>query len=246
MTDHSMKTAIVTGGSKGIGAAIAERLGADGFAVIVNYARDPAPAEEVVARIVAAGGRAHAVPGDIGQPETFPALFATAEQAFAPASVLVNNAGIMALGAVAEVTDEAFERQVAINLGGSFRGMREAVRRLAEGGRIINLSSSVVGLYQPGYGVYAATKAGVEALTHVLAKEAAKRGITVNAVAPGPVGTELFLSGKSEAQLQAITGMNPFGRIGAPQEIAGLVSFLAGPDSGWVSGQIIRANGGVV
>ncbi|GAB0119686.1 SDR family oxidoreductase [Acidisoma sp. 7E03] len=243
--DHS-KIAIVTGGSKGIGAAIAERLGAEGYAVLVNYARDAASAAAVVAQIEAAGGRARAVAADIAAPDAMVQLFDAAEAAFGPVSILVNNAGIMALGPVAEVEDVAFERQVAINLGGSFRGMREGARRLTEGGRIINFSSSVVGLYQPGYGVYAATKAAVEALTHVLAKEAAKRGITVNAVAPGPVETELFLSGKSEAQLQAIAAANPFGRLGLPRDIAGIVAFLASPDSGWVNGQIIRANGGVV
>lgn len=246
MKDHSIRTAIVTGGSKGIGAAIARRLAQDGFATVVNYARDAGSAAEVVAKIEAAGGAALAVPADIGRPEAMAGLFDAAEAAFGPVSVLVNNAGIMTLGAIGETDDEAFERQIAINLGGSFRGMREAARRLSDGGRIINFSSSVVGLYQPGYGVYAATKAAVEALTHILAKEAAKRGITVNAVAPGPVETELFLSGKSEAQLSAIAGMNPFGRLGTPQDIAGVVAFLAGPDSAWINGQIIRANGGVV
>lgn len=246
MTMDSIKTAIVTGGSKGIGAAIAQRLAAEGFAVLINYGRDAAAADIVVAEIVAAGGQARAMPADIAAPDTMVALFDAAEAAFGPVSVLVNNAGIMTLGALAEVDDASFERQVATNLGGSFRGMREAARRLADGGRIINFSSSVVGLYQPGYGVYAATKAAVEALTHILAKETAKRGITVNAVAPGPVETALFLTGKSAEQIKAIAGMNPFGRLGTPGDIAGVVAFLAGPDSGWVNGHIIRANGGVV
>lgn len=246
MTQDRIKTAIVTGGSKGIGAAIAQRLAAEGFAVLVNYARDGASAAAVVAQIEATGGRAQAVAADIGAPDAIATLFDAAEAAFGPVSVLVNNAGIMTLGAIATVDDAAFERQVVTNLGGSFRGMREGAQRIAPGGRIINFSSSVVGLYQQGYGVYAATKAAVEALTHVLAKETAKRGITVNAVAPGPVETELFLSGKSAAQLEAIAGANPFGRLGLPRDIAGVVAFLAGPDSSWINGQIIRANGGVV
>ncbi|RUW97769.1 SDR family oxidoreductase, partial [Mesorhizobium sp. M8A.F.Ca.ET.023.01.1.1] len=142
--------------------------------------------------------------------------------------------------------DAFFDTQIAINLGGVFRGMREGARRLRDGGRIVNFSSSVVGLYQPGYGVYAATKAAVEAMTHILAKELGARRITVNAVAPGPVETALFTDGKSAAQIEAIGNMIPLGRLGQPDDIAGVVSFLAGPDSGWVNGQIIRANGGVI
>ena len=240
------RTAIVTGSSKGIGAAIAGRLAADGFAVTINYARDGAAAQAVVAKIEAAGGRAIAVGADIADPAAMPALFDATEAAFGPVGVLVNNAGIMALAPVAEVEDADFERQVAVNLGGVFRGMREAARRLADGGRIVSFSSSVVGLYQPGYGVYAATKAGVEALTHVLAKELGPRGITVNAVAPGPVATDLFLTGKTDALVDSIRKMNPFGRLGAPEDIARVVAFLAGPGGAWVSGQTIRANGGVV
>jgi len=132
------------------------------------------------------------------------------------------------------------------NLGGMFRGMREAARRLRDGGRIISFSSSVVGLYQPAYGVYAATKAAVEALTHILAKELGPRGITVNAVAPGPVATDLFLTGKSDEVVSAIERMNPFGRLGTPEDIARVVAFLAGPDGGWVNGQVIRTNGGTI
>jgi 3-oxoacyl-[acyl-carrier protein] reductase len=153
---------------------------------------------------------------------------------------------MMRLSPIADTDDAAFERQLAVNLGGTFRGMREAARRLNDGGRIINFSSSVVGFYQPAYGIYAATKAGVEAMTHILAKELGPRRITVNAVAPGPVDTELFTDGKSAAQIEAITRLIPLGRLGQPDDIAGLVAFLAGPDSQWVNGQIIRANGGAI
>lgn len=246
MTETVERTAIVTGASKGIGAAIAKRLAADGFAVVVNYSRDEQPALDVVSAIEAAGGRAIAVKADIGTASGAVALFDAAEQAFGGVDVLVNNAGIMTLGPIATVEDADFERQVAINLGGTFRGMREAARRLRDRGRIVNFSSSVVGLYQPAYGVYAATKAAVEALTHILAKELGPRDITVNAVAPGPVETDLFMAGKSEEVLKAIIGLNPRKRLGQPDDIASVVSFLAGPDSGWVSGQIIRANGGVI
>ncbi|RUU42543.1 SDR family oxidoreductase, partial [Mesorhizobium sp. M6A.T.Ce.TU.002.03.1.1] len=165
---------------------------------------------------------------------------------FGGLDVLVNNAGIMKLAPLAGMDDADFDRQIAVNLGGVFRGMREGARRLRDGGRIISFSSSVVGLYQPSYGVYAATKAGVEAMTHVLAKELGTRGITVNVVAPGPVATELFLDGKSEALVETITKMIPLGRLGQPADIAGVVSFLAGPDGGWVNGQVLRANGGTV
>ncbi|WP_292322458.1 SDR family oxidoreductase [Mesorhizobium sp.] len=240
------RTAIVTGASRGIGAAIAKRLAQEGIAVIVNYARGKDAADEVVSAIEAAGGTALAVQADIGDPAGMAALFDAAEKAFGGVDILVNNAGMMKLSPIAETEEAQFERQLVVNLGGPFRGMREAARRLNDGGRIINFSSSVVGFYQPAYGVYAATKAGVEAMTHILAKELGPRRITVNAVAPGPIDTELFTDGKSAAQIEAITKLVPLGRLGQPDDIAGLVAFLAGPDSQWVNGQIIRANGGAI
>jgi len=243
---ETARVAIVTGASKGIGAAIAKRLAADGAAVVVNFAHGRAAAEQVVQDIERSGGRAIAVQADIADPAGMPALFDAAEAAFGGSDILVNNAGIMVLSPIAAADDALFERQVAINLGGVFRGLREAARRLREGGRIVSFSSSVVGLYQPGYGIYAATKAAVEAMTHVLAKELGSRRITVNAVAPGPVATDLFLADKSDDQVAAISRMNPFGRLGAPEDIARVVAFLAGPDGGWVNGQVIRANGGVI
>lgn len=246
MTDRQTRVAIVTGASKGIGAAIAMRLAQDGVAVVVNYAKGRKAAEAVVAALVASGGKAISVAADIGDPAGMATLFDAAERAFGGTDILVNNAGVMELSPIAEVTDESFEKMMSINLGGVFRGLREGARRLRDGGRIISFSSSVVGMYQPGYGVYAATKAAIEAMTHVLAKELGSRGITVNAVAPGPVETELFMTGKSEALVKTIVGMNPFGRLGQPEDIARVVSFLAGPDSGWVSGQVIRANGGII
>ncbi|AMY01404.1 SDR family oxidoreductase [Mesorhizobium ciceri] len=245
MTNQT-RTAIVTGASKGIGAAIAQRLARDGVAVVVNYARGRAEAEELVRAIETGGGRAIAVQADIADPNGIAVLFDAGEKAFGGIDILVNNAGIMKISPIAQTDDASFDTQIAINLGGVFRGMREGARRLRDGGRMVNFSSSVVGLYQSGYGVYAATKAGVEAMTHILAKELGARRVTVNAVAPGPIETALFTDGKSEAQIEAIGKMIPLGRLGQPDDIAGLVSFLAGPDSFWVNGQIIRANGGVV
>lgn len=244
--DTPKHAAIVTGASRGIGAAIARRLASDGFPVIVNYAHGRAQAEAVVTEIAAAGGRAAPVEADLATPDAMAALFAAAEKSFGGTDVLVNNAGILALAPIAEADDAMFERLVAINLGGVFRGMREAARRLRDGGRIISFSSSVVGFYPPSYGLYAATKAAVEAMTHILAKELGPRRITVNAVAPGPVATELFLDGKSPALIETITKTIPLGRLGEPDDIAGVVAFLAGPSGQWVNGQVLRANGGAL
>lgn len=246
MVQQSNKVAIVTGASRGIGAAIAERLASDGFTVIVNYAGGAAAAQSVVQDIERKGGRAIAAQADVSDPQAVKRLFDSAEAAFGGVDVLVNNAGVMDNAPLAEVSDEAFDRQIAINLKGTFNGLREAAKRLRNGGRIVNFSSSVVGLYQPNYAVYAATKAAVEAMTHVLSKEMRGRSITVNSVAPGPTGTDLFLNGKPQAVIDALAKLSPLERLGEPADIAAAVSFLAGPDGGWINGQILRANGGVI
>lgn len=240
------KTAIVTGAGKGIGAEIARRLAEDGSAVVMNYVRDETTANKVVEDVEAASGKAIAVQADVGHPTGLSTLFDAAEAAFGQVDILVNNAGVMRLSPLAEASDADFDTQCAVNLGGTFRGMREGANRLRDGGRIISISSSVVGLYQPAYGLYAATKAAIEALTHVLAKELGPRGITVNAISPGPVETEFFLDGKSDELIGNIVKMIPLGRLGRPEDIADAVAFLAGPDGGWINGQTIRANGGAV
>ena len=247
---HTMPTtprvAIVTGSSRGIGAAVAERLARDGHSVVVNYAGKAEPADALVAKIEAAGGRALAYKADVSEAQAVAAMFDAAEAAFGGVDTLVNSAGVMTLATVEGSDDAMVDRQLAINLKGTINTLREAARRLRDGGRIVNFSSSVVGLYQPTYGVYAATKAGVEALTHILAKELGARGITVNAVAPGPTATGLFLDGKDQATIDRIAKMAPLGRLGQPEDIAAAVAFLAGPDGAWVSGQALRANGGII
>ncbi len=240
------KAAIVTGSSRGIGAAIVRRLSADGFAVAVNYAGGASAAATLVQEIESAGGQAITVQADVSDPKAVQRLFDAAETAFGGVDVLVNNAGIMKLARFAEADDATFDQTIAINLKGVFNGLREAARRLRDGGRIVNFSSSVVGLYQPAYGIYAATKAAVEAMTHILAKELGPRGITVNAIAPGPVATELFLKDKDATTIEAIRRMNPFGRLGEVEDIARVVSLLVDPDGGWINGQVVRANGGVI
>ena len=244
MTSKINKVAIVTGASRGIGAAVAERLARDGFTVVVNYSGSQAPAEALVRKIEAAGGRALAAQGDVASADAVKRMFDAAEAAFGGVDVLVNNAGIMALAPLAQSDDALFDRHVAVNLKGSFNTMREAARRLRDGGRIVNFSSSVVGL--PTYGVYAATKAAIEAMTSVLAKEMRGRGITVNAIAPGPTATDLFLDGKSPELVERLAKLAPLERLGKPEDIAAAVAFLAGPDGAWVNGQTLRANGGII
>ena len=246
MPNETKKVAIVTGASRGIGAAVAERLARDGFAVVINYAGSQGPAEALVRKIEAAGGRALAAQGDVANPEAVKRMFDAAEAAFGGVDVLVNNAGIMTLAPLAQSDDALFDRQVAVNLKGSFNTMREAARRLRNGGRIVNFSSSVVGLLQPTYGVYAGTKAAIEAMTSVLAKEMRGRGITVNAIAPGPTATDLFLDGKSPELVERLAKLAPLERLGRPEDIAAAVAFLAGPDGAWINGQTLRANGGII
>ena len=246
MNTSTTKVAIVTGASRGIGAAIARRLAKDGLMVVVNYSHSAEPAIKLVEEIEKAGGKAIAHQADVGDAQAVNRMFDSAEATYGGVDVLVNNAGIMKLAPVAQLDEATFDQTIAVNLKGTFNGLREAATRLREGGRIVNFSSSVVGLYQPTYGVYAATKAAVEALTHILAKELGERRITVNAVAPGPVATELFLDDKDETTLDRIKQMNPLGRLGEVDDIAQVVSLLVGPDGGWINGQVVRANGGVL
>jgi 3-oxoacyl-[acyl-carrier protein] reductase len=246
MAQDNAKVALVTGASRGIGMAIAERLARDSFNLIVNYSENAAPAEALVRKIEDAGGQAIAVKADISDPGAVREMFDAAETAFGGIDVLVNNAGIMTLAAIADTDDASFDRHIAVNLKGTFNTLREAAKRLRGGGRIVNFSSSVVGLLMPTYGVYVATKAAVEGLTSVLAKELRGRNITVNAVAPGPTATDLFLKGKPQEVVDRMAKMAPLERLGQPGDIADVVSFLAGPDAAWVNGQVLRVNGGII
>lgn len=246
MTTSKNRTALVTGSSRGIGAAIAQRLAADGFNVVVNYAGSEAAAHQVVGKIEAAGGKAIAAQADVSDAGAVKQMFDTAEATFGGVDVLVNNAGIMKLAPIADSDDALFDSQVAINFKGTFNLLREAVHRLRHGGAIVNLSTSVVELKLETYGVYAGTKAAVEAMTAIMAKELRGRSITVNAVAPGPTATQLFLDGKPLEIVDRMSKMAPLERLGTPEDIANVVAFLAGPDGAWVNGQTLRANGGVV
>ena len=242
------QVAIVTGAARGIGAAIALRLGRDGYAVVVNYAGRADEAATVVNAICEAGGQAVAVQADVADPAAVRHLFDVAVAQFGGVDVLVNNAGIMppSLPTLADTDDKTFDALFAVNVKGSFNTMREAATRLRKGGRIVNFSSSVIGLAMPGYAVYAATKSAIETMTNILAKELRGKGITVNAVAPGPTATALFLDGKSPEQIERLAKAAPLERLGQPEDIANTVALLAGPDAAWINGQVVRANGGLV
>lgn len=240
-----MQVAIVTGGSRGIGRASAIALADLGFAVIVNYAGSADDAAEVVTEIEKAGGQAKAVKADVASAGQVRALFDEAEQSYGGIDVVAACAGVMTPSPIAAATDVDFDRHLDVNLRGSFNIFREAARRIRDNGRVIGFSSTTLALNAPGYGIYNATKGAVEGMVRVLAKELGGRGVTVNAVAPGPVETELFMRGKSQEVVAHMASMAPLGRLGQPNDIARLVTFLASPEAAWVNGQIIRANGGI-
>jgi len=245
---NQQQVAIVTGASRGIGAAIARRLAQDGYAVVVNYAGNAAEAARVVDTIATAGGSALAVQADVADAAAVRALFDAAIAHYGRVDVLVNNAGIMPSGLpqLADTDDATFDQLFAVNVKGTFNTLREAATRLQHGGRIVNFSTSVVGLALPGYAIYAATKGAVEVMTNILAKELRGKNITVNAVAPGPTATDLFLNGKTPETVERMAKMAPLERLGQPDDIAAAVSFLAGADGAWINGQTLRANGGIV
>jgi 3-oxoacyl-[acyl-carrier protein] reductase len=240
----SGKCAIITGASGGIGGAVAKRLAKDGFSVVVNYAGKPAPAQAIVVEIERARGKSVAVQADVAISGDVERLFNESVAAFGAPQVVVHCAGIMPLFPIASGDVATFDKVIATNLRGTFLVFAQATQHVPDGGRIMAFSSSVLAKSFPTYGAYIASKAGVEGMVHVLANELRGRNITVNAVAPGPVGTDLFLKGKSDALIDQLKKMSPLERLGLPEDIANLVSFLAGPEGGWINSQVLRANGG--
>jgi 3-oxoacyl-[acyl-carrier protein] reductase len=241
-----LRVAMVTGASGGIGRAVVQRLALDGFATVVHYAGNAAEADKTVAAIQANGGKAVAIRANISIGSDVESLFKQTIEAFGRLDAVVNCAGIMPLAPIVKGDLESFDKVIATNLRGAFTVLSQAAQNVAEGGRIIAFSSSILGLSLPNYGPYIASKAGVEGLVRVLAGELRGRSITVNTVAPGPVPTDLFLKGKTEAQIDWFRKQPPLERLGKIEDIAGVVSFLCGPDGGWVNAQLLRVNGGLV
>ena len=242
------KVAIVTGASRGIGRAIALRLAQDNIAVVVNYAHRASDADEVVQAIEAAGGRAIALQGDVANASDCARLFDATEAQFGGVDIVINNAGVIQPGTtmLADTDDALYERIFAINTRGTFNMLRLAATRMRANGRIVNFSSSVIGLALPGYAIYAGSKAAVETFTNIFAKELRGKGISVTAVAPGPTATDLFMEGKTPELVERLGKMAPLERLGTPEDIADTVAFLVSPQGAWVNGQTLRVNGGIV
>jgi 3-oxoacyl-[acyl-carrier protein] reductase len=240
------QVAIVTGASRGIGRAVALRLARDGATVVVNYAANATLAEQVVAEIEKAGGRALAVQADVSQVPQVQRLFDEAIGHFGKLDILINNAGIIVYKPLVDVSEEEFDRVMAINAKGTFFACQQAARRMADGGRIINFSTSLTGLMLPTYSAYVASKGAVEQITRVLAKELGPKRITVNVVSPGTTDTELFSQGKTEQQKQSMAKLAALGRLGQPGDIADVVALLVSEDAHWITGQNIRPNGGSI
>jgi len=248
MDTNTSKVAIVTGASRGIGRAIALRLAQDNIAIVVNYAHRASDADDVVQAIEAAGGRAIALQGDVANASDCARLFDATEAEYGGVDIVINNAGVIQPGTtmLADTDDALYERIFAINTRGTFNMLRLAATRMRANGRIVNFSSSVIGLALPGYAIYAGSKAAVETFTNIFAKELRGKGISVTAVAPGPTATDLFMEGKTTELVERLGKMAPLERLGTPDDIADTVAFLVSPQGAWVNGQTLRVNGGIV
>ena len=244
MIKDNRRVALVTGGSGGIGRVVSLRLAKDGFSVVLNYAGNAEKAEQVANEIKSADGQTLMIQADVSNEADVERMFKQIIDTFGRIDVVVHTAGIMPVMTIAETDLAVFDRIISTNLRGTLIVLKHSAKHVSEGGRVIAFSSSVIAKSFPTYGPYIASKAGVEGLMHVLTNELRGRNITVNAVAPGPIPTELFLKGKSEARIEEFRKMSPLERLGQPEDIAGVVSFLAGPDGSWMNGQVVRANGG--
>lgn len=240
----SNKTAIVTGSSRGIGEEIAKALAKAGASVVINYSASRDSADRVVSDITASGGIAIAIKADVSKAEQVASLFDAVIGQFGKVDILVNNAGTILYKTIEDTTDNDFDHILSVNVKGTFNTLREAATRLENNGRIVNFSSSTTRLMLPTYGAYCATKGAVEQLTRVFSKEVGLRGITVNAVSPGPTNTELFTEGKTQEVIDRLAGMAALGSIGEPIDIARIVLFLVSDEASWLTGQNIGANGG--
>ena len=240
------KVAIITGSSRGIGAGVAKALACAGVRVVINFIQNKSAADALCNEIASAGGECIAVQADVGNPAAVKQLFDTALERFQQIDFLVNNAGILLFKEIAEIQDDEFDRILTVNLKSVFYTLREAANRLADHGRVVNISSTVTRIMMPKYGAYAATKAGVEQLTRIFAREMGKRGITANAILPGPVDTELFRTGKTSADIERMAAMSALVRIGTAEDVARVVLFLVSDEAAWVNGQMIGVNGGII
>jgi 3-oxoacyl-[acyl-carrier protein] reductase len=245
MTEQGTRVALVTGGSRGIGLAAAKRLAADGCAVVVNYIGNQAEADNAVAELTASGARAIAVQADVADEQAVAALFDRAESEFGGVDVVVNAAGLMILATIDDYDLAALDRMHRVNIRGAFVVSQQAGRRLREGGAIVHLSSTVTRLSMPTYAAYTMTKGAVDSLVLIQARELRGRNITVNAVAPGPTATALFLDGKDEQTVARLAAQPPLERLGTPEDAAAMIAFLAGPAGHWINGQIVYSNGGI-
>jgi 3-oxoacyl-[acyl-carrier protein] reductase len=238
--------AVVTGGSRGIGRAVVTRLAREGAAVAFSYRTREDAADELVAKLTGEGARVAAFRAEMGDPAEVRQFFAAAAEWLGGVDMLVNNAGETLVATIADTTDDDFDRLMAVNARAAFVLIREAGRALRRGGRIVNISTANTVMHAPGIALYAATKAAVEQFTLVAARELAIRKITVNTVSPGPVETEMLTASQTSQALDMAAAMTPLRRLGKPEDVADVVTYLLGPDARWLTGQNIRAAGGLV